>query len=100
MERTLQIRQEVKAAKRIWPDAVRAHVSDQLESLIKKHGFSVMRGDLQILNGRWYVTHTGLLGLAYRKRCCGVHTRAIPEFCEATTSRWAFKAVVYKSPHL
>jgi len=35
--------------------------------------------------------------LAYRKRCCGVHTRAIPEFCEAATSRWTFKAVVYKS---
>jgi len=26
-----------------------------------------------------------------------MHTRAIPEFCEAAASRWAFKAVVYKS---
>jgi hypothetical protein len=97
VERALKIQQELNAAKRIWPHGVRALMSKQLESLIKKHGFSVSKGDLQMLKGRWYVTHTGLLGLAYRKHCCGVHTRAIPEFCEAATSRWAFKAIVYKS---
>ncbi len=35
--------------------------------------------------------------MAYRRRCCGVHTRVVPEFCEAAISRWAFRAVVYKS---
>ena len=55
------------------------------------------RGDLQILNGRWYVTHIGLLGLATRRGCCGVHTEAVEGFCEQTACRWTFKAVIYKS---
>jgi hypothetical protein len=57
----------------------------------------VKRGDLQILNGRWYVTHVGLLGLAARRRCAGVHTEVVEEFCEQTACRWTFKAVIYKS---
>ena len=39
----------------------------------------------------------GLLGLATRKGCCGVHTEAVEEFCEQTACRWTFKAVIYKS---
>jgi hypothetical protein len=97
MECHLQIRQELKAAKRIWPGAVHALESEQLVLLIKKHGFSIRRGDVQMLNGRWYVTHTGLLGLAYRRHCCGVQTRAVSEFCDPVSSRWTFKAIVFKS---
>jgi len=39
----------------------------------------------------------GLLGLAARRQCCGVHTEAVEEFCEQTACRWIFKAVIYKS---
>ena len=97
MKHRLQIKLEVAAAMNMWPDAVRAIESKQFESLITKYRFSVRTGDLQILNGRWYVTHTGLLGLAYRRRCRGMHTRAVQEFCDPVCSRWAFKAVVYKT---
>jgi hypothetical protein len=92
-----QIKRELETAKKIWPDSVQTIESEQLESLVKEYRFSVKRGDLQILNRRWYVTHTGLVGLAYRKRCRGVHTEAVREFCEPAVSRWTFKAVVYKS---
>ena len=32
--------------------------------------FDEGNGELQFINGSWYVTHTGLIGLARRKRCC------------------------------
>jgi len=97
MKYDLQIRRELETAKKIWPDSVQTIESEQLESLVREYRFSVKRGDLQILNRRWYVTHTGLVGLAHRKRCRGVHTEAVREFCVPAVSRWTFKAVVYKS---
>ena len=97
MRRSQPIQREFVAAKKIWPQAVRGVQSDQLEVLLKTYRFSVRRGDLQILNGRWYVTHMGLLGLAARRHCCGIHTEAVEEFCEQTACRWTFKAVIYKS---
>ena len=56
-------------------------------------------GDLILLNGKWYVTHSGLLGLARRKRCAGIHVRPAGPFCDPSAGRWAFKATVYKSPN-
>src|SRR5438105_7430073 len=97
MRRSKRVQRELVAARKIWRQAVHGIQSDQLEVLLRTYRFSVKRGDLQILNGRWYVTHMGLLGLATRKGCCGVHTEAVEEFCEQTTCRWTFKAVIYKS---
>jgi hypothetical protein len=97
MKSDLQIKLELETAKKMWPASVQTLESEQLESLVKKYRFSVKRGDLQILNGRWYVTHTGLVGLAYRKRCRGMHTELVGEFSEPWASRWTFKAVVYRS---
>ncbi len=97
MRRSQRIQRELVAARKIWPQAVHGIQSDQLEVLLKTYRFSVKRGDLQILNGRWYVTHVGLLGLAARRGCCGVLTEAVEEFCEQTACRWTFKAVIYKS---
>src|SRR6266849_7055490 len=97
MRRSQRIRREFVVARKIWPQAGHGIHSDQLEVLLKTYRFSVKRGDLQILNGRWYVTHTGLLGLAARRHCCGVHTEAVEEFCEQPACRWTFKAVIYKS---
>ena len=97
MRRSKRVQRELVAARKIWPQAVHGIQSDQLEVLLRTYRFSAKRGDLQILNGRWYVTHMGLLGLAARRGCCGVHTEAVEEFCEQTACRWTFKAVIYKS---
>src|ERR1700730_6175120 len=97
MRQSQRIRRELVAARKIWPQAVHGIQSEQLEVLLTTYRFSVKRGDLQILNGRWYVTHIGLLGLAARRRCCGVHTEAVEKFCEQSACRWTFKAVIYKS---
>ena len=89
---------EVNFAKRAWPGALRAFHVEQLSMLALKYQFSVKKGDVQLIQGRWYVTHTGLLGLSHRRHCRGLHTEPIVMFCDPTSSRWAFKAIVYKSP--
>jgi len=63
----------------------------------KRYGFSVQAGDLLCLDGNWYVTHSGLLRLARRAKCAGIHVEAVVEFSDPRASRWAFKATVYKS---
>jgi hypothetical protein len=40
---------------------------------------------------------TGLLGLARRTRCAGIHVRPVANFCDPSSQRWAFEATVYKS---
>jgi hypothetical protein len=38
-----------------------------------------------------------LLRLATRRRCAGIHVIAIPRLCDVSSSRWTFRATVYKS---
>jgi hypothetical protein len=49
------------------------------------------------LDGHWYVTHSGLIRLARRSHCAGIHVEPVAQFSDPDTSRWAFKATVYKS---
>src|ERR1700674_1478489 len=69
-----------------------------LINLSQDYGFSIAVGDLLLLDGKWYVTHTGLIRLANRARCLGIRVQPTREFCDASVSRWVFKATVYKSP--
>lgn len=94
---SLQVRLELSAAQRQWPDFAQGQKLEQLRFMIMKYKFSVIRSDVQVLNGNWYVTHAALLSLAQRRCCRGLHTQAVREFCERENSRWTFKAVVYKS---
>jgi hypothetical protein len=68
-----------------------------LRSLTTELRLSVAQGDLRLINGAWYVTHTGLMRLAHRGRCAGIRVRLIPEFCDPSLNRWVFETVVYKS---
>jgi hypothetical protein len=69
-----------------------------LRLLTNSYRFSIAYGDLLLLENGWYVTHGGLLRLARRRRCVGMHVQPVPEFCEPTAARWTLKATVYKSP--
>ncbi len=62
-----------------------------------EHQLYVQSGDLLLLDGRWYVTHTGLLRLAYRLDCIGISVEAVSQLSDPRAARWAFKATVYKS---
>src|SRR5712692_5351120 len=68
-----------------------------LQSLTSTYGLSVGRGDVICLHGRWYVTHSGLLGLASRRRCAGIQVEPVQAFCDPANDRWAFKATVFRS---
>jgi hypothetical protein len=60
---------------------------------------SVTAGHLQFLNGRWYITHSGLLSVAWRNRCSGIRTTVEKHLCDLAIKRWVFKATVYKGSH-
>ena len=90
-------RSEIRLAKRRWGASISGSLSGQLKELVETFGISVTAGDIQLLNGKWYVTHSGLLRLARRKRCVGIETTTIPEFCDRTNSLYAFKATVFTS---
>ena len=66
-----------------------------LRQISQLYRFSVPLGDVLFLNGRWYVTHVGLVRLAHRKSCTGIRVQMVRELCDVTTSRWAFKATVF-----
>jgi hypothetical protein len=69
---------------------------DALKELVRTHGLSVSGGDLQFLASRWYVTHTGLLRIAQRRRCTGIRVQEVRRLCQPETGRWVFKATVYR----
>jgi hypothetical protein len=94
----LLARRNVKLAKGKWFDELGKHHLQILRSLTENYGFAVALGDLLLLEGRWYVTHAGLLRLAARSRCHGIHVQQVRDFCDPLAGRWVFKASVYKSP--
>jgi len=85
-----------RLAKRLW-NSISPLASSALKTLTSEHQLSVASGDLLLLDGHWYVTHTGLLGLARRKRCAGMNVQPVQAFCDPQAQRWAFQATVYKS---
>jgi hypothetical protein len=89
--------QEIDLAKRLWGARVSGSLLEQFKELVQTIGISVAAGDIQLLDGRWYVTHSGLLRLARRKRCVGIDTAAISEFCDRTNGHYAFRATVFTS---
>jgi hypothetical protein len=83
-------------ARRVWNNLSREALV-RLTEIANQYKFSVGAGDLIYLDSGWYVTHTGLLGLARRSRCAGIHVRPVSNFCDPSSQRWAFEATVYKS---
>ncbi len=67
-----------------------------LEHLSAMH-FDIGSGDLALLSNHWYVTHTGLLRMAKRKRCSGIEVEAVVNLCDSAAGRYVFKATVYNS---
>src|SRR5271169_3399469 len=88
---------EIRLAEKLWGAIISGRLLEQLKELVQTVGISVAAGDIQLLDGRWYVTHAGLLRLARRKRCVGIETAAITEFCDRTDGHYAFRATVFTS---
>ena len=89
------LRENVRLARKTALFSSRA--IDLLASITTEFQLSFKAGELQIINGNWYVTHTGLLRLARRKRCSGIHVEAVDSLCDSGANRFVFKATVFPS---
>jgi hypothetical protein len=90
------IARNTRLARRRWE--ITAEQVGVLKSLTAEFNLSVSLGDLLLLEGKWYVTHAGLLRLAARSRCHGIQVQQVRAFCDPVACRWVFRASVYKSP--
>lgn len=93
---TSRFRANLRLARQVWPGQIDNGLSRGLKGLSDSYGMSLINGDLQILEGRWYVTHSGLIRLAERKGCSGIRVQPVREFCDRALNRWVFKATVFK----
>ncbi len=91
------VNKNLRSAKRTLASPLGSRMLSQLKALRRDYEFSVDAGDLQILSGSWYVTHTGLVRLARRKRCRGIHVEAVDSLCDSASNRFVLRATVYPS---
>jgi hypothetical protein len=89
-------RSEIRLAHSLWGPLSKPS-ANTLTYLVEKYSLCVSLGDLILLDTRWYVTHSGLLRLSRREHCSGIQVRPVLAFCDPSTTRWAFKATVYRS---
>src|SRR5713226_2706580 len=95
--KVVTFRANANLARQLWGEPSRIALRT-LRDLTVRYSLSVAAGDLQFLEGRWYVTHSGLLQLASRKGCRGIRTILQERLSDVGTCRWVFKATVFKSP--
>jgi hypothetical protein len=91
------VRLNVRLAKRSVAGSLGTTALYNLRDLTANFGFSMALGDLLYLDGKWYVTHAGLLRLAQRNRCSAIQVAAVRELCDPDANRWVFKAHVRTS---
>jgi hypothetical protein len=87
-------RSNKRAALRRWQN-ISSEGWHTLRSLTTEHQLSISSGDITLLGSRWYVTHSGLLALARRNKCRGIHVEAVAELCESSARRFVIKSIVY-----
>ena len=91
------LQENVRAARRTLGQTLVPRLTAQLKARTRDFAFSIRAGELQIINANWYVMHTGLLRLARRKRCRGIHVEAVDSLCDSAANRFVLKATVYPS---
>lgn len=92
-----RFRRELTLAKRLWPSQIGHLQTKGLKLLCAQYGLTLAAGDVLLLDGRWYVTHAGLLRISERRRCSGIRTTLEKQLSDPIAGRWVFKSIVYKS---
>jgi hypothetical protein len=90
------IRDNVRTVKELYPEVTNSQML-VLREMTRSIHLSVRVGDLLMLNGRWYVTHSGLLRVAQRRRCSSIKTELVETVSNPSEGRWVFKATVLNS---
>jgi hypothetical protein len=91
------LRQNLRLVKQLCPRITRRDLTS-LRNLTQSLRLSISGGELLSVDGKWYVSHTGLLRIALRRRCQGIRTTLLYRLSDPDTRRWVFKATVYKTP--
>src|SRR5438309_11654952 len=89
-------RSNLRFARTLWDSLPNAAIA-RLKALSKQYSLSLTHGDMQLLDGVWYGTHCGLIGIATRRHCLGIRTSVAERLSDPASSRWVFKATIYKS---
>jgi len=89
------LRQNFRAARSSYPSVRSLKALGELTRTLR---LSVLRGEILCIDGKWYVTHGGLLRIALRHRCLGIRTVLQERQSDSVAGRWVFKATVYKTP--
>jgi hypothetical protein len=92
---TTAANRNVRLAKQRWTGLSKIALI-ALRELSGEYRLSVALGDLLYIDERWYVSHSGLLRIAQRRRCSGIKVECVGEFSDPGATRWAFKATVFK----
>ena len=90
------LRQNLRSVKQRYPSIATGAIRT-LGDLTRSLRLSVMLGEILCIEGKWYVTHCGLLRIALRRRCSGIRTILQERQSDPVAGRWVFKATVYKS---
>jgi hypothetical protein len=93
------IAENLRFVKRFVSPQLPAVLLEQLRELTRNFSLSMKCGDLLLLSGGWYVTHAALIRLAKRCRCSGMQVQPVRQLSDQATSRYVFRATVYKSAH-
>ncbi len=90
------LRQNLCYARKLYSDLPKQQIL-VLRDLTATLHLSIFRSELLYFGGKWYVTHSGLLRIAHRRRCAGIDTTIEQNTTQASVGRWVFKATVHKS---
>ena len=87
----------VRLAKKLWGPQIKNLLLNALKGCSEQFRLDLASGELLLLDGRWYVTHAGLLRIARRKKCTGINVEAVEGLCNSAAARFVVKATAYPS---
>ena len=91
------LRRNLRLARSRWGRHLGVALEQALAAWSEEFRISIDSGDLLLIEGKWYVTHAGLLRLARRRRCSGIHVEAVDSLCDSGANRFVLKATVFPS---
>jgi len=93
--RSRLLRENVRIARKLYPNLTSQQLA-VLRDITFTFGFRIAAGDILSLDGKWYITHPGLLGLSRRRRCAAINTSLESAVSDPAAGRWVFKAIAFK----
>jgi hypothetical protein len=97
MRNTL-LRNNRKSARSRWGNEIDASLLQTLKVHTERFKLSISNGDLLLLDRRWYVTNTGLVGLANRCHCCQ-STIGIPSLSQCIQNSRPSRSIFASNRH-